>query len=235
MGDAMRATAMSGSRRTTLVAGVASAGALLLQPAYLGGLRIQPTPDMGSTLVLRGPVVEVVTLILTAVAAAVLARGVRGEPGLLAASRMAGTAVLVHAAATVAGAVERAVTGPLSEAAASTSAAVPPGVILAGEGIEVIRVAALVALALAVVRGRLLEPLARAGLVVLGAAAASHLLLLLVAGLLPSTVGGSPLLLLAVALPIAVQAASVGCVVGLLVHGRSAAMRARAEAIRRAW
>jgi hypothetical protein len=32
-----------------------------------------------------------------------------------------------------------------------------------------------------------------------------------------------------------VQAASVGCVVGLLVHGRSAAMRARAEAIRRSW
>ncbi|RII96328.1 hypothetical protein DZF96_11820, partial [Clavibacter michiganensis] len=93
----MHATAMSGSRRTTLVAGIASAGALLLQPAVLGGFRIQPTPDMESTIVLRGPVVDVLGLVLTVVAAVVLARGVRGEPGLLRPSRAAGVAVLAHA------------------------------------------------------------------------------------------------------------------------------------------
>jgi hypothetical protein len=232
----MRVTAMSGSRRTTLVAGLASAGALLLEPALLGGLRIQPTPDMESTIVLQGPVVDVLALLLVAVAAVVLARGVRGEPGLLGASRIAGIAVLVHATAVVASAAVRELTRPAVDLSSSALAIVPPGVVVLTEGVDAIRVLALVVLAVAVARGRLLEPFARVSLLVLGIATGLHWLLGSVAGrLLPVSGELGPRILPLIALPPVMLAASCAVALGLLVHGRSAAMRERATAIRRAW
>ena len=231
-------TALSGSRRTTLVAGLASAGALLLQPAVLGGFRIQPTPDMASTIVLRGPVVDVLGLVLTVLAAVVLARGVRGEPGLLEASRAAGIAVLVHAAAVVAVAVELAVTRPGMDAA-SLDAIPSAGLIGLTTTLDVLRAGALVVLAVVAWRGRLLEPLARVALAVMAAATGAYQVLGPIAGLLLGPAGGGALLMpvlpLLVALPTVAAVASAVLAVGLVIHGRSAQMRERAEAIRRAW
>jgi len=231
-------TALSGSRRTTLVAGLASAGALLLQPAVLGGFRIQPTPDMASTIVLRGPVVDVLGLVLTVLAAVVLARGVRGEPGLLEASRAAGIAVLVHAAAVVATAVELAVTRPGMDAA-SLDAIPSAGLIGLTTTLDVLRAGALVVLAVVAWRGRLLEPLARVALAVMAAATGAYQVLGPIAGLLLGPAGGGALLMpvlpLLVALPTVAAVASAVLAVGLVIHGRSAQMRERAEAIRRAW
>jgi hypothetical protein len=234
MGETMQVTALSGSRRTTLVAGLASAGALLLQPTLLGGFRIQPTPDMDSTIVLQGPVVDVLGLALTVVAAVVLARGVRGEPGLLRASRVAGIAVLVHAAVVVAMAVESAAIRPGVDAAGSD--AIPSvGLIALTTALDLVRAAALVVLAVAVLRGRLLEPLARVAL----AAMAAYAVLGPIAGLLIGPSGGGALLMplapLLIALPTVALVASAVLALGLLIHGRSARMRERAEAIRRAW
>ncbi|MFT2706910.1 hypothetical protein [Clavibacter zhangzhiyongii] len=232
----MRTTAMSGSRRTTLVAGVASAGALLLQPSLLGGFRIQPTPDMDSTVVLQGPVVDALALLLAVVAAVVLARGVRGEPGLLRASRVAGIAVLVHAASVVAAAVVSELISSVVDVSSSDGAVAPPGVVALSQGVDAIRVLALVLLAVVVARGRLLEPLARVSLLVLGVAVGLSWLLGTVAGgILPAADGISPLLLLLLALQPVVLPASAAVALGLLVHGRSAAMRERADAVRRAW
>lgn len=229
-------TALSGSRRTTLVAGLASAGALLLQPAVLGGFRIQPTPDMASTIVLRGPVVDVLGLVLTVLAAVVLARGVRGEPGLLEASRAAGIAALVHAAAVVAVAVELAVTRPGMDAA-SLDAIPSAGLIGLTTTLDVLRAGALVVLAVVAWRGRLLEPLARVALAVMAAATGAYQVLGPIAGLLLGPAGGGallmPLLPLLVALPTVAAVASAVLAVGLVIHGRSAQMRERAEAIRR--
>lgn len=234
----MHVTALSGSRRTTLVAGLASAGALLLQPAVLGGFRIQPTPDMASTIVLRGPVVDVLGLVLTVLAAVVLARGVRGEPGLLEASRAAGIAVLVHAAAVVAVAVELAVTRPGMDAA-SLDAIPSAGLIGLTTTLDVLRAGALVVLAVVAWRGRLLEPLARVALAVMAAATGAYQVLGPIAGLLLGPAGGGALLMpvlpLLVALPTVAAVASAVLAVGLVIHGRSAQMRERAEAIRRAW
>jgi hypothetical protein len=234
----MRATAMSGSPRTTLVAGLASAGALLLQPTLLGGFRIQPTPDMDSTIVLQGPVVDVLGLALTVVAAVVLARGVRGEPGLLRASRVAGIAVLVHAAVVVAMAVESAAIRPGVDAAGSD--AIPSvGLIALTTALDLVRAAALVVLAVAVLRGRLLEPLARVALAAMAAATGAYAVLGPIAGLLIGPSGGGALLMplapLLIALPTVALVASAVLALGLLIHGRSARMRERAEAIRRAW
>ena len=232
----MRATAMSGSRRTTLVAGLASAGALLLQPELLGGVPIQPTPDMTSTIVLRGPVVEVVALVLAVASAVVLARGVRGEPGLLRASRAAGVAVLVAAGAQVGFTVARIVAGlTLPDQPGSPGLVEPPAVIVLTQGVFAVHVVALAVLGVVVVRARLLEPLARFSLLVLGTVTAASWILGQTLGLLGAGAESSPLIPLLFALPTVVLVASVGLVVGLLVHGRSAAMRARAESIRRAW
>jgi hypothetical protein len=238
MGETMHVTAMSGSRRTTLVAGLASAGALLLEPAILGGFRIQPTPDMESTIVLQGPLVDVLGLVLTVVAAVVLVRGARGEPGLLRASRVAGVAVLVHAAAVVAVAVELAATQPLAEAAAA--GAIPSaGLIALTTALDLVRAGALVVLAVVVLRGRLLEPVARVALAVMAAATGAYAVLGLLAGLLLGLTGGGSLLMpvvpLLIALPTVAFVASAVLALGLLIHGRSAAMRERAEAIHRAW
>ncbi|MFS4507108.1 hypothetical protein ACMA46_12815 [Clavibacter sp. Sh2141] len=224
---------MSGSRSTTTVAGVAAGGALLLQTAVLGGLRVQPTPDIGSTLLLQGPAVDAVVALLTVVAAVALARGVRGEPGLLRASRVAGIAVLVHAAAVVAGAVVRPLVGRL--AAASVDPVLPAGAVAATQAVDAVEAAALVVLAAAVVRGRLLEPVARVSLVVLAAAAAALGILPLVVAPFASGDGGSPLVVLLLAVPPVILVASTGVVLGLVLHGRSASVRQRAEAIRRAW
>ncbi|CAQ00330.1 MAG: hypothetical protein HDR73_00875 [Clavibacter sp.] len=229
----MRATAMSGSRRTTLVAGLASAGALLLQPVLLGGFRIQPTPDMASTIVLQGPVVDVLGVVLTVVAAVVLARGVRGEPGLMRASRAAAIAVLVAAGGLVVLAVADVIVG--LSLADPREPVLPAGVVIVTQVAGAIHEAALAVLAVMVVRGLLLEPLARVSLLVLALATAVSWLLY--AGLGSFLPGGawSPLMLLLVALPTVTLLASVGLAVGLVVHGRSAAMRERAEAIHRAW
>jgi hypothetical protein len=237
MGDAMRATAMSGSRRTTLVAGIASAGALLLDPAVIGRLPVQPTPDVASTIVLRGPVVDVIALLLAVLAAVVLACGVRGEPGLLRASRVAGVAVLAAAGAQVALALTRLLVGPTL--AGSVGPALPSGVVVLTQAMVVIHATVLVVLAVTVVRGRLLEPLARLSLLVLAlATAASWLLGTLLGtllGALPAAGGGDALVPLLSALPSVILVASAGLAVGLLVHGRSAAMRERAATIRRSW
>lgn len=232
----MRATAMSGSPRTTLVAGLASAGALLLQLPVPGGLRVQPTPEIESTIVLQGPVVTVLVLILAVGAAVVLARGVRGEPGLLRASRVAGVAALVGAGAQVAVAL----TGILvrltiSDPAGAADRLPADGVILLSQGVYGVQVAAMLVLAVAVARGRLFEPLARFSLLVLGAATALYGVLMQTLGALGAGVETSPFLPLLFALPTLILVASAALVVGLLVHGRSAAMRARAEGIRRAW
>jgi len=234
----MHATAMSASRRTTLVAGLASAGALLLQPSILGGFRIQPTPDMESTIVLQGPVVDILGLVLTVVAAVVLARGVRGEPGLLKASRAAGIAVLVHAAAVVAIAATLAAIRPGLDAA-SLEPVPSAGLIALTTTLDVLRAGALVVLAVVVWRGRLLEPLARVALAVMAAATAAYQVLGPIAGLLLGPGGGGALLMpvlpLLIALPTVAVVASAVLALGLLIHGRSAAMRERAGAIRRAW
>jgi hypothetical protein len=234
MGDAMRATAMSGSPRTTLVAGLASAGALLLQPGLLGGSRIQPTPDMASTIVLQGPVVTVAALAMSVLAAVVLVRGVRGEPGMMRASRVAGGAALVVAGAQVALALMSALIGLTL---ADPTEPVPPSALaILSRAAVAVHAIALLVLAVVVVRGRLLEPVARVSLLVLASATAvSWLSQTGIAAFLTGD-GWLPLLLLLLfALRTAILVASVGLVVGLLVHGRSAAMRARAEAIHRAW
>ncbi|WP_445443542.1 hypothetical protein [Clavibacter sp. km1a] len=223
---------MSGSRSTTTVAGIAAGGALLLQTAVLGGLRVQPTPDIGSTLLLQGPAVDAVAALLTVVAAVALARGVRREPGLLRASRVAGIAVLVQAAAVVAGAIVGPLVGRL--AAASVDPVLPAGAVAATQAVDAVQAAALVVLAAAVVRGRLLEPVARVSLVVLAAAAALGILPLVVAPF-ASGDGGSPLVVLLLAVPPVILVASTGVVLGLVLHGRSASVQQRAEAIRRAW
>ncbi|MBF4617351.1 hypothetical protein ITJ44_04585 [Clavibacter sp. VKM Ac-2873] len=230
----MRATAMSGSPRTTLVAGLASAGALLLQPGLLGGFRIQPTPDIASTIVLQGPVVTVLVLILSVGAAVVLVRGVRGEPGLMRASRAAGVAALVVAGAQIALALTSALIG--LTLADPREPVLPPAVVILSGVAAAVHAIALVVLAVAVARGRLLEPVTRVSLLVLAlATAASWLPQTGLAALLPGD-GWLPLLLLLVlALPPVILVASAGVAVGLMVHGRSAAMRARAEGIRRAW
>jgi hypothetical protein len=81
---------------------------------------------------------------------------VRGEPGLLRASRVAGIAVLVHAAVVVAMAVESAAIRPGVDAAGSD--AIPSvGLIALTTALDLVRAAALVVLAVAVLRGRLLE------------------------------------------------------------------------------
>jgi hypothetical protein len=229
----MRATAMSGSRSTTTVAGVAAGGALLLRTASLGGLRLQPTPDVGSALLVQGPAVDAVATLLTVVAAVALARGVRGEPGLLRASRVAGIAVLVHAAAVVAGAVVGSLVGRL--AAASVDPVLPAGAVAATRAVDAVQAVALVVLAAAVVRGRLLEPVARVSLLVLAAATAVLGILPWVVAPLASADGDALLLLPLLAVPSVILAASAGVVVGLVLHGRSAAVRQRREAIRRAW
>ncbi|KAF0258380.1 hypothetical protein DOU02_08595 [Clavibacter michiganensis subsp. michiganensis] len=234
----MRATAMSGSPRTTLAAGLASAGALLLQPGLLGGFRIQPTPDMESTIVLRGPVVDVLGLVLTMVAAVGLARGVRGEPGLLRPSRVAGVAVLVHAAVVVGIAAAQAAMRPFAEAA-SLDELRSTGLITLTTALDLVRAAALVVLAVVVLRGRLLEPLARVALAVMAAATGAYAVLGPIAGLLLGAGGAAYLLIpvapLLIALPTVALVASAAFALGLVIHGRSAAMRERAEAIRRAW
>ncbi len=215
------------------MAGIAAAGALLLEPTLLGGLRIQPTPDMESTIVVQGPVVEVVALLLVVLAGVVLVRGVRGEPGLLRASRAAGIAMLVAVGASVALAVARALVG--MALGGPGDPALPSGVVLLTLAAGAIRAGALAVLAVMVVRGRLLEPVARVSLAVLAlATAASCLFETGLGALLP---GGtwSPWILLLVALPTVTLLASAGLGVGLLVHGRSAAMRERAATIRRAW
>jgi hypothetical protein len=234
MGDAMRATAMSGSPRTTLVAGLASAGALLLRPGLLGGLRIQPTPDMASTIVLQGPVVTVAALAMSVLAAVVLVRGVRGEPGMMRASRAAGGAALVVAGAQVALALTSALIGLT---VSDPTEPVPPSALaILSQAAVAVHAIALAVLAVVVVRGRLLEPVARVSLLVLASATAvSWLSQTGIAALLPGD-GWLPLLLLLLfALRTVILVASIGLVVGLLVHGRSAAMRARAESIHRAW
>ncbi|WP_228494485.1 hypothetical protein [Clavibacter sp. VKM Ac-2873] len=225
---------MSGSPRTTLVAGLASAGALLLQPGLLGGFRIQPTPDIASTIVLQGPVVTVLVLILSVGAAVVLVRGVRGEPGLMRASRAAGVAALVVAGAQIALALTSALIG--LTLADPREPVLPPAVVILSGVAAAVHAIALVVLAVAVARGRLLEPVTRVSLLVLAlATAASWLPQTGLAALLPGD-GWLPLLLLLVlALPPVILVASAGVAVGLMVHGRSAAMRARAEGIRRAW
>jgi hypothetical protein len=233
MGDAMRATAMSGSPRTTLVAGLASAGALLLRPGLLGGLRIQPTPDMASTIVLQGPVVTVAALAMSVLGAVVLVRGVRGEPGMMRASRAAGGAALAVAGAQVALALTSALIGltladPMEPVPPSALAILSPAAVA-------VHAIALAVLAVVVVRGRLLEPVARVSLLVLAlATAVSWLSQTGIAAFLTGD-GWVPLLLLLVALRTVILVASIGLVVGLLVHGRSAAIRARAESIHRAW
>lgn len=232
----MRATAMSGSPRTTLVAGLASAGALLLQLPVPGGLRVQPTPEIESTIVLQGPVVTVLVLILAVGAAVVLARGVRGEPGLLRASRVAGVAALVGAGAQVAVALTGIlVRMTISDPAGAGDRLPSDGVIVLSQGVYGVQVAAMLVLAVAVARGRLLEPLARFSLLVLGAATALYGVLMQTLGALGAGVETSPFLPLLFALPTLILVASAALVVGLLMHGRSAAMRARAEGIRRAW
>ncbi|AWG00723.1 hypothetical protein BEH62_03820 [Clavibacter michiganensis subsp. insidiosus] len=231
----MRATAMSGSPRTTLVAGLASAGALLLlQPGLLGGSRIQPTPDMASSIVLQGPVVTVAALVLSVLAAVVLVRGVRGEPGLMRASRAAGLAVLVVAGAQVALALTSALIGLT---VSDPTESVPPWApMFLSQAAVAVHAIALVVLAVVVVRGRLLEPVARVSLLVLAlATTVSWLSQTGIAAFLQGD-GWLPLLvLLLLALRTVILVASIGLVIGLLVHGRSAAMRARAEAIHRAW
>ncbi|AJW79674.1 hypothetical protein VO01_11505 [Clavibacter michiganensis subsp. insidiosus] len=230
----MRATAMSGSPRTTLVAGLASAGALLLQPGLLGGSRIQPTPDMASSIVLQGPVVTVAALVLSVLAAVVLVRGVRGEPGLMRASRAAGLAVLVVAGAQVALALTSALIGLT---VSDPTESVPPWApMILSQAAVAVHAIALVVLAVVVVRGRLLEPVARVSLLVLAlATTVSWLSQTGIAAFLQGD-GWLPLLvLLLLALRTVILVASIGLVIGLLVHGRSAAMRARAEAIHRAW
>jgi hypothetical protein len=229
----MRATDMSGSRTTTLVAGLAVAATLLLDPAVLRGIRIQPTPDMESTLVLEGPLVDVAQTLLVLVAAVVLARGVRGEPGLLRASRVAGIAALVAAVATAGAAGTR----PLMGLSASAEGIVPPGVVALSTALDAVRAIALVVVAVVVMRRRLLEPVARVALLVLGLSAGASWLLVPVIGMtaLSGSGGGwSPLILPLLVLPPVAFAASAVLAVGLLVHGRSTAMRARAEAVRRA-
>ncbi|MFT2752128.1 hypothetical protein [Clavibacter sp. Sh2088] len=217
------------------MAGLASAGALLLQPGLLGGFRIQPTPDMASTIVLQGPVVDILGVVLTVVAAVVLARGVRGEPGLMRASRAAGIAVLVAAGAEAAFTIARILVGlTLPDQPGSAGLMEPPAAVVLSQGLYAVHIVALAVLGAVVVRGRLLEPLARFSLLVIGTATAASWILGQTLGLL--LVGASsPLVPLLFALPPVILVASVALVAGLLVHGRSAAMRARAEAIHRAW
>ncbi|OUE27273.1 hypothetical protein BFL37_04080 [Clavibacter michiganensis] len=218
------------------MAGLASAGALLLQPGLLGGSRIQPTPDMASAIVLQGPVVDVVVLVLVVAAAVVLARGVRGEPGLLQASRAAGIAALVAAGAQVAFTLARILVGlMLGDPPGSAGLVEPPVVVVLSQGVYAVHVGALAVLGVLVVRGRLLEPLARLCLLVVGTGTAASWILGQTLGLLLAGAEASPLIPLLFALPPVILVASAGLVVGLLVHGRSAAMRARVETIRRAW
>lgn len=218
------------------MAGLASAGALLLQPGLLGGFRIQPTPDMSSTIVLQGPVVEVVALLLAVAAAVVLARGLRGEPGLLRASRAAGVVLLVAAGAQVAFTLARILVGlTLGDPLGSAGLVESPAVIVLTQGLYAVHVVALAVLGVVVVRGRLLEPLARFSLLVLGTVTAASWILGQTLGLLLAGSSSAPLVPLLFALPPVILVASVGLVIGLLVHGRSAAMRARAEAMHRAW
>ncbi|OUE21657.1 hypothetical protein BFL34_01015 [Clavibacter michiganensis] len=216
------------------MAGLASAGALLLQPGPLGGFRIQPTPDMASTIVLQGPVVTVAALAMSVIAAVVLVRGVRGEPGLLRASRAAGVAVLVVAGAQVALALTSAL---IRLTLTDPTEPMPPSALAILSQAEVaVHAIALAVLAVVVVRGRLLEPLARVALLVLASATAvSWLSQTGIGAFLPGDAWLPLVLLLLVALRTVILVASIGLVVGLLVHGRSAAMRARAEAIHRAW
>ncbi|WP_236688692.1 hypothetical protein [Clavibacter michiganensis] len=216
------------------MAGLASAGALLLQPGLLGGSRIQPTPDMASSIVLQGPVVTVAALVLSVLAAVVLVRGVRGEPGLMRASRAAGLAVLVVAGAQVALALTSALIGLT---VSDPTESVPPWApMILSQAAVAVHAIALVVLAVVVVRGRLLEPVARVSLLVLAlATTVSWLSQTGIAAFLQGD-GWLPLLvLLLLALRTVILVASIGLVIGLLVHGRSAAMRARAEAIHRAW
>ncbi|MFC3296601.1 hypothetical protein [Clavibacter michiganensis] len=216
------------------MAGLASAGALLLQPGLLGGSRIQPTPDMASSIVLQGPVVTVAALVLSVLAAVVLVRGVRGEPGLMRASRAAGLAVLVVAGAQVALALTSALIGLT---VSDPTESVPPWApMFLSQAAVAVHAIALVVLAVVVVRGRLLEPVARVSLLVLAlATTVSWLSQTGIAAFLQGD-GWLPLLvLLLLALRTVILVASIGLVIGLLVHGRSAAMRARAEAIHRAW
>ncbi|WP_307502935.1 hypothetical protein [Clavibacter sp. B3I6] len=222
---------MSGSRTTTLVAGLAVVGTVLLDPAVLRGIRIQPTPDIESTLVLQGPLVDLAQVLLVLVAAVVLACGMRGEPGLLRASRAAGAAALVAAVATAAVAGWRTLVAP----SASADGIVPPGVAALSTALDAVQGTAVVVLALLVFRRRLLEPPARVPLLVLGLSWGAYLLLVPVIGMLAAGDGGSSLILPLLVFPGLVVAASAALGVGLLVHGRSAAMRARAERIRRAW
>ncbi|WP_233549219.1 hypothetical protein [Clavibacter lycopersici] len=216
------------------MAGIASAGALLLQPGLLGGFRVQPTPDMASTIVLQGPVVTVAALAMSVIAAVALVRGVRGEPGMMRASRVAGVAVLVVVGAQVALALTSALIG--LTLADPTQPMPPSALAILPQAAVAVHAIALAALAVVVICGRLLEPVARVALLFLAlATTVSWLSQTGIAAFLQGD-GWLPLLvLLLLALRAVMLVASIGLVIGLLVHGRSAAMRARAEAIHRAW
>ncbi|RIJ43566.1 hypothetical protein DZF93_06075, partial [Clavibacter michiganensis subsp. insidiosus] len=155
-------------------------------------------------------------------------------PGLMRASRAAGLAVLVVAGAQVALALTSALIGLT---VSDPTESVPPWApMFLSQAAVAVHAIALVVLAVVVVRGRLLEPVARVSLLVLAlATTVSWLSQTGIAAFLQGD-GWLPLLvLLLLALRTVILVASIGLVIGLLVHGRSAAMRARAEAIHRAW
>lgn len=219
----MRDTAMSGSPSTTglgaLLLGAAAAIDLAAGQRFVLAL----APDGQGAVDPGGPVLQVVATLLGVAGAVVLVSGVRRERGLLRASRLAGTALVVHAASDAALlAVALARPAGTSLDALATDA-------LDTQALAWLGIVTLVVLAVAAVRARLLEPLAATALAVLAGVQ-------LVSGLL-----GAVPLPEAVVFPLVPVLAVLGSlavallVVGLLVHGRTRAIRRRIRAVRRAW
>jgi hypothetical protein len=136
------------------------------------------------------------------------------------ASRAAGGAALVVAGAQVALALTSALFGLML--ADPTEPMPPSALVILSRAAVAVHAIALAVLAVVVVRGRLLEPVARVSLLVLASATAvSWLSQTGIAAFLTGD-GWLPLLLLLLfALRTAILVASIGLVVGLLVHGRS--------------
>ncbi|RII89367.1 hypothetical protein DZF95_14695 [Clavibacter michiganensis] len=219
----MRGTAMSGSPSTTGLAGLLLGAAAAIDLAAWQRFVLALAPDGQGAVDPGGPVLQVVATLLGVAGAVVLVSGVRRERGLLRASRLAGTALVVHAAADAA--LHAVILARPADASFDALTADALGaLVLAWLGIV-----ALVALAVALVRGRLLEPLAATALAVLAGVQ-------LVSGLL----GAIPLpaALVFALMPVLQVLGSLAAallVVGLLVHGRTRAIRRRIRAVRRAW
>jgi hypothetical protein len=214
----MIAAPLSGSRRTTLCAGAGFAAVAAWELVQAVQLRI-PAPNL-FTLPFVASAIGWISAVVLLAACVLLARGVRGEAGLVASSPVAGGALVVFGAGQIA--------ILLAQRLAPSDAldgSVP--VIVTSTALTILPTAALVISAVIVARRRLLEPIARVGLLVtaacaLVATAASSLPVEALVGIAVHASAGTYLSMLALG-------------IGLVVHGRSSRIRRRLRVIHESW